>query len=158
MGLVGAQNWCLQSQIGKTGTNRVFGKPCLCPVSKRGRFDESGENDECAFYPLKTRASLLRPPKTTKMTKMAGVTQAKAWFRKSWVCSYKLKPEKIAKLLGEHGLLAFPGLFAWFGSISWQAESKCWQWIFGLLQLGGERKVRNSVGLSESQCLVLGPK
>ena len=28
--------------------------------------------------------SLLRPPKTTKM---AGVTQAKAWFRKSQVCS-----------------------------------------------------------------------
>ena len=31
------------------------------------------------------RIVLLRPPKTTKMTKMAGVTQAKAWFRKSRV-------------------------------------------------------------------------
>ena len=61
-------------------TNRVFGKPCLCPVPKRGRFDENGENDEFEFYPLKTRASLLRPPKMTKMTK---ITQAKAWFRKS---------------------------------------------------------------------------
>ena len=62
--------------------NRFF-----CPLPKRGRFDENGENDEFALYPLKTRASLLRPPKTTKMTKMAGVTQAKAWFRKSLVCS-----------------------------------------------------------------------
>ena len=49
--------------------------------------DENGENDEFAFYPLKTRASLLRPPRTTKMMKMAGVTQANAWFRKSQVCS-----------------------------------------------------------------------
>ena len=52
--------------------------------AKRGCFDKNGENDEFAFYPLKTRASLLRPP---KMTKMASVTQAKAWFRKSRVCS-----------------------------------------------------------------------
>ena len=28
------------------GTNRVFGKPCFCPLPKRGRFDENGENDE----------------------------------------------------------------------------------------------------------------
>ena len=65
--------------LARGGTNRVFGKPCLCPCQNRGRFDENGENDEFAFYPLKTRASLLRPPKTPKMTKMAGVTQAKAW-------------------------------------------------------------------------------
>ena len=69
------------------GTNRVFGKPCFCPLPKRARFDENGENDEFAFYPLKTMASLFRPPQTTKMTKMAGVTQEKAWFRKSQVCS-----------------------------------------------------------------------
>ena len=54
---------------------------------KEGRFDKNGEKDDFAFYPLKTRALLLRPPKTTKVTKMAGVTQAKAWFRKSRVCS-----------------------------------------------------------------------
>ena len=59
---------------------------CLSPA-KKWPFDETGENDEFAFYPLKTRASLLRPLKTTKMTKMAGVTQAKAWFGKSRVCS-----------------------------------------------------------------------
>ena len=47
------------------GANRVFGKPCSCPPPKKGRFDENGENDEFAFYPLKRRASLLRPPKTT---------------------------------------------------------------------------------------------
>ena len=35
-------------------------------MPERGRFDENGENDEFAFYPLKTRASLLRPPKTMK--------------------------------------------------------------------------------------------
>ena len=68
-------------------TNRVFGKPCFCPLPKRGHFDENGENDEFAFYPVKTRVWLLRPPKTTKMTKMAGVTQEKAWFRKGRVCS-----------------------------------------------------------------------
>ena len=56
----------------------------ICPLPKRGRFDENGENDEFAFYPLKTRVSLLR---TTKMTKMADVTQEKAWFRKGRVCS-----------------------------------------------------------------------
>ena len=50
------------------GTNRAFGKPCFCPLPKMGRFDENGEDDEFAFYPLKRRASLLRPPKTTKMT------------------------------------------------------------------------------------------
>ena len=52
------------------GTNRVFGTPCFCPLPKRGRFDENGENDEFAFCLLKTRSSLLRPLKTTKMTKM----------------------------------------------------------------------------------------
>ena len=41
-----------------------------------------GENDKFAFYPLETRASLLRPPKTTKMTKMAGVTQQGSHPRK----------------------------------------------------------------------------
>ena len=72
----------LELQI-RGGTNRVFGNPCLCPLPKRGRFDEDEENDEFEFYPLTTRASLLRPPKRTKMMKMTGVTQAKAWFSKS---------------------------------------------------------------------------
>ena len=62
--------------------NRLF-----VPCQKRARFDENGENDEFAFYPLKTMVSLLRPPQTTKMTKMAGVTQEKAWLRESRVCS-----------------------------------------------------------------------
>ena len=69
-----------------------LGKPLLprkrAPFSAKtpwGRFDESGENDEFAVYPLqlKTRASLLRPPKTTKMTKMAGVTQARHGLEKT---------------------------------------------------------------------------
>ena len=58
-----------------------LGKPCFYPLPKRGRLDENGENDEFAFYPLKTRASLLKPPKTTKIAK------ATAWFRKSRLCS-----------------------------------------------------------------------
>ena len=79
----------LQCQAFTRGrTNRVFGKPCLCPLPKTGRFDENGENDEFAFYPLKTRVWLLRPPESeTKTTKMAGVTQEKAWLRKGRVCS-----------------------------------------------------------------------
>ena len=76
---------------GGGSTNRVFGKPCFCPLPKRGHFDENGENDEFAFYPLKTRVWLLRFPKTMKMTKMAGVTQEKAWFRKGRVCSSLIK-------------------------------------------------------------------
>ena len=50
---------------------------------KKGRFDENSENAEFAFYPLETRASLLRPLKTTKM---AGVTQARHGSE-SRVCS-----------------------------------------------------------------------
>ena len=46
----------------------MFGKPCFCALPKRGSLDENGDNDKLAFYPLKTRASLLRPPKTTKMS------------------------------------------------------------------------------------------
>ena len=55
--------------LSQGGANRVFGKPCSCPLPKTGRFDENGENDEFAFYPLRTRVSLLRPLKATKMTK-----------------------------------------------------------------------------------------
>ena len=59
-----------------------FGKPCFCPCENlRGRFDENGENDEFAFYSLKTRAS-------TKMAKMTKIAQAKARFRKSRVCCF----------------------------------------------------------------------
>ena len=40
-----------------------------------------------ALYPPETGALLLRPPKTTKMIRLAGVTQAKAWFTTSMVFS-----------------------------------------------------------------------
>ena len=69
--------------------NRVF-----VPLPKRGHFDENGENYELAFYPLKTGASPLKPPKTTKMPKMAGVTEEKAWFRENQVC-YSLKNPRL---------------------------------------------------------------
>ena len=74
------------AEVVQGGTNRVFGKPCFCPLPKRGRFDENGENYEFAFYPLKTRVSPLIPPKTTIMTKMAGATREKAWGENP-VCS-----------------------------------------------------------------------
>ena len=48
-------------------------------------FGENCENDEFAFYPLETRVLFLGLPKTTKMTKMAGVTQEKTGFSKSRV-------------------------------------------------------------------------
>ena len=98
----------LQDILGRSylgGTHRVFGKPCVFSLPKRGRFDENGENYEFAFYPLKTRASLLTPRKTTKITKKAGVTQAKAWFRKNPILffpefqpeEYKIRQENSSK-------------------------------------------------------------
>ena len=62
------------------GTNRVFGTPCFCPLPK-GAIWRKQRNWRICILPTETRVSLLRPPKTTKMTIMAGVTQAKAWFR-----------------------------------------------------------------------------
>ena len=70
----------LLSRSANVGVAQIvfLGKPGFCPLAmpERGRVDKNGENDEFTFYPLKTRASLLRPPKATKMTKMAGVAQA----------------------------------------------------------------------------------
>ena len=95
------------------GTNCGFGKPYFCPLPKRGRFDENGANDEFTFYPLKTRASLLRPLKTTKMTQMAGVTQEKAWFRKRRVCCSMKKRFFCAS---QYGLRGWHGSSSGFGS------------------------------------------
>ena len=55
--------------INRGGTTRVFGKLCFCPLPKGAVWTKTAKNGEFAFYPLKTRASPLRPPKTTKMTK-----------------------------------------------------------------------------------------
>ena len=52
----------------------------LSQAKKQGFFDKNSEHDEFAFYPPKTWALLMRPP---KMTKVAGGTQARAWFTKS---------------------------------------------------------------------------
>ena len=51
-------------------------------LQKKRGFDENGENDESAFYPVKEWLCSSDPVKAMKMTKMAGVTQAKAWFTK----------------------------------------------------------------------------
>ena len=57
-------NNCHPTKLGVAQTvllvNRV-----LSPA-KKGPFDENSKNDEFAFYPLKTRASLLRPRKRRK--------------------------------------------------------------------------------------------
>ena len=58
----------------------AFGKPCLCPLPKGGGVDENGENDELALQPVKQGPCCSDPVKTTKATKMARVTRAKAWF------------------------------------------------------------------------------
>ena len=59
------------------GTNRVFGKPCLCPLPKRGRFDENGENDEFAFYPLKTRVFAPQTPENNENAENGGCHSGK---------------------------------------------------------------------------------
>ena len=41
--------------VARGGTNRVVGKPWFCPLPKRGRFDENGENDEFPFDPLERK-------------------------------------------------------------------------------------------------------
>ena len=76
-------------------TDRVGESRVLIPCQKR-RCDEDNENDE--FYPPKTRALLLRPPKTTKM---AGVTQARHGLPKA---SYFFSPKRniMKKRLGAH--------------------------------------------------------
>ena len=50
--------------------NGVF-VPCQVNLMK------ISENSDIAFYPQKLGIFLFRPQKSTKMTKMAGVTQAK---------------------------------------------------------------------------------
>ena len=48
-------------------TNRVFGKPRFCSLPKKGAvLTKTAKMNEFAFYPLKTRVSLLRTPKTTR--------------------------------------------------------------------------------------------
>ena len=55
------------------------------PLPKTRDFDENGENHEFAFYTPKQGVLVVRSPKETKMTKMAGATQAKPWFTKNGV-------------------------------------------------------------------------
>ena len=64
---------------------RSFWKTLFCPLPKTGGFDGNRQKfriSDIAFYPQKQRALLL---KRTKMTEMAGVTQAKYPFAKSTV-------------------------------------------------------------------------
>ena len=64
--------------FGPRPKNSGWHKPCFwqtmfLSLVKRGCFDENGKNDEFTSFLLKTRVSLLKPPKTTKMTE---ITQA----------------------------------------------------------------------------------
>ena len=74
-------------KVGKTQGcwNGRFGKRCFCPLPKTGGLRKIGDNSDIAFYPQKQGFLLLGPRKSTKMTKMAGVTQAKWPFAKSTV-------------------------------------------------------------------------
>ena len=103
----------------------------LSPL-KRAPFWRKRRNDKFAFYPLKTRASLFRLPKTMKMTKMAGVTHAKAWFRKSRVSSliplfyshswWNVRPINVMKEIVV--LLGLPLFCRHFGSLG---ETLCFE-------------------------------
>ena len=66
------------------GTNRVFGKPCFCPLPKRGRFDENGENDEFAFYPLKQGFRSSDPQKRRKWRKWRVSLRKRHGLEKTW--------------------------------------------------------------------------
>ena len=85
--------------------NRVF-----VPCQKGAIFTKTARMTNLHSNPLKTRVWLLRPPKTTKMTKMAGVTREKAWFRKGQVCSSPeygpLQPKTSAESGSERAILA----------------------------------------------------
>ena len=70
------------------GTNLVFGKPYFCPCQRGAVLTKTAKMTNLhSTLATETRFSLLRPPKTTKMTEMVGVTQTQAWFRKSRVCA-----------------------------------------------------------------------
>ena len=56
----------------------------FCPLPKKGRFDENGENGEFAFYRLKNKGLAPQTPENdAKMTKIAGVTQARHGLEKA---------------------------------------------------------------------------
>ena len=57
--------------------NGRFEKRCFVPYRKQVVLTEIGANSDIAFYPHEQGILLFRPRKSTKMTKMAGVTQAK---------------------------------------------------------------------------------
>ena len=61
--------------------NRVFA-PC-----QKGAILTKTANMTNLHFTTENKVFAPQTPKTTKMTKMAGVTQAKAWFRESRVCS-----------------------------------------------------------------------
>ena len=61
----------------------VSGNGGFVPCIKKD-VDENGEEDEFVRH-AKPRLLVLRKPKTTKMTKVAGVPQTKPWFTDSGV-------------------------------------------------------------------------
>ena len=70
------------------GTNRVFGKPCFCPLPKRGHFDENGEKGRICILP--TEKPGLRssdPRKRRKWRKWRVSLRKRHGFRESRVCS-----------------------------------------------------------------------
>ena len=66
------------------GTSLVFGKPLFCPLPKRARFDENGENDEIAFASENDEndENDANDENDENDENNENDTQAKAWFRK----------------------------------------------------------------------------
>ena len=64
---------------------KTYSLDCFFVPGKTEDSDENGESHEICILHTKTRVLVLRTPKITTMTKMAGVTQAKPWFTESGV-------------------------------------------------------------------------
>ena len=74
-----SENRCI---IYRGGTNRIFVKPCFCPLPKGAVLTKTAKMTNLHSTHCKQGLRSLDLRKRGKMTTMAGVTQAKAWFRK----------------------------------------------------------------------------
>ena len=79
--------WIWPFSVGKNQgwRNGRFGKRSFCPLPKTGGFDVNWQKFWYCILPTKKGVLLLGPRKSTKMTKLAGVTPAKWPFAKSTV-------------------------------------------------------------------------
>ena len=83
--------------------NAAFGKACLCPLPERGVFTKTAKMTNFRSNPVKQGLCCSDPVKMTKMTKMADVTQPKAWFTKGML-SCSLTERSVVVVLGAPNL------------------------------------------------------